>query len=152
MNSMMPRCALALALQLCAVLTAHAAANTPVDHRRALQLQQQQDALNLDMQQGLRARRQDLNPGDARRLEQLQMQQRLQQQQLEQHQLLMDNAWRSNRATPDSQARGAAQAAQFALERQMQLQRFELEQQQLLNSAQRRPLQPPPPDGRLELP
>ena len=151
MRSFTLRTALALALQLCVVLTAHPA-TTPGDHRRQLQLQQQQDALNLDLQHGLRARRQDLDVADARRLEQLQMQQRLQQQQLEQRQLLMDNAMRSNRATPDGQARSAAQAAQFALERQMQMQRFEVEQRQLLNSAQRSLLQPPPVAGQLDPP
>jgi hypothetical protein len=143
---------LALALQLCAVLTAHAATDIPANTRRALQLQQQQDALNLQMQQGMRARRQDLDTEDARRLEQLLMQQRLQQQQLEQRQLLMDNTLRGDRATPDVQARIAAQAAQFALERQVLMQRFEIEQQQLLNSAQRGQLQPPPAGGRLDLP
>ncbi|MES2561540.1 MAG: hypothetical protein V4637_02330, partial [Pseudomonadota bacterium] len=121
-------------MQLFLVLVAHAATNTPADPRRALQLQQQQDALNFEMQQGMRARRNDLDAEDSRRLEQLQMQQRLQQQQLEQRQLLMDNALRNNRATPDGQARIAAQASQFALERQLLMQRFEIEQQQLLNA------------------
>ncbi|HET7160847.1 MAG TPA: hypothetical protein VFI62_17750 [Burkholderiales bacterium] len=152
LKSITTRTALALALQLCAVLPTYAAASTPADTRRALQLQQQQDALNLQMQQGMRARRQDLDAEDARRLEQLHMQQRLQQQQLEHRQLLMDNTLRSDRATPDVQARIAARAAQFALERQVLMQRFEIEQQQLLNSAQRRQLQPPPAGGRLDLP
>ena len=143
---------LALAWQLSLVLAAHAATHTPADPRRALQLQQQQDALNFELQQGMRARRNDLDAEDSRRLEQLQMQQRLQQQQLEQRQLLMDSALRNNRATPDGHARIAAQASQFALERQLLMQRFEIEQQQLLNTAQRRPLQPPPAGGRLDQP
>jgi hypothetical protein len=122
--------------------------------RRQLQVQQHQDALNLNLQQSIRSRRYDLNAADERRLDQLQLQQRLEQQQLEQQQLQRDRLLRYSPA-PDSFARDSDVAAQreiFAQERQLQLQRFEMEQRQLLNSVPRQPLQPGFPSGQLNLP
>lgn len=125
------------------------------DQRRRLQLQQQQDALNLDLQQSMRARRHDLGTADARRLDRLHMQQRLQRQQLEHQQLQADRLNRRDAAAlppPAIDTRIAAQDRQFALERQLQMQQFDLEQQQLLNAAPRRSLQSPPASGQLDLP
>jgi hypothetical protein len=119
-----------------------------------LQIQQHQDALNLHLQQGIRSRRYDLNSADERRLDQLQLQQRLQQQQLEQQQLQRDRLLRHS-PVPDAFARDSDVAVQreiFAQERQLQLQRFEFEQRQLLNAVPRRPLQPGLPSGQLNLP
>ena len=121
---------------------AHAAG--PADHRR-LQIEQQQDALNLRLQQSLRARQHDLAPEDARRLNQLQLQQRLEQHQLEMHQVQRDRALRqSGSIAPEFRDRTLdAQRQLFAQERQLQIQRFELDQQRLLQSARPQPLQPP---------
>jgi len=114
------------------------------DHRR-LQFEQQQDALNLRQQQSLRTRQHDLAPEDARRLNQLQLQQRLEQHQLEMHQVQRDRALRqSGPIAPEFRDRTLdAQRQLFAQERQLQLQRFELDQQRLLQSAKPPPLQPP---------
>ena len=145
--------ALTLVMALYAPLGAHAA--SPGADRRELQLQQQQDSLNLDLQQGLRARRYDLAPADARRLDQLQLQQRLEQSQLEQQQLQRDSLLRRSAASHSSGALDGNVAAQreiFAQERQLQNQRFEMEQQRLLQSAPRQPLQPTPLPGQLNLP
>jgi hypothetical protein len=122
--------------------------------RRQLQIQQHQDALNLHLQQSIRARRYDLDAAHERRLDQLQLRQRLEQQQLEQQQVQRDRMWRHSPG-PDSLPRDTDAAAQreiFAQERQLQLQRFELEQRQLLDSAPRQPLQPASPSGQLNLP
>jgi hypothetical protein len=145
--------ALTLLLALYAPLGASAAG--PGADRRELQLQQQQDALNLNLQQGLRAPRYDLGPADARRLDQLQLQQRLEQSQLDQQQLQRDYLLSRNAASPSSGALDGEAAAQrqiFAQERQFQNQRFDMEQQQLLQSAPRQPLQPTPLPGQLNLP
>jgi hypothetical protein len=53
--------------------------------RHHLQVEQQQDALNLNLRQSI-GRRPDLAPEDARQLDQLQLQQRAQQQLLDQQQ------------------------------------------------------------------
>ena len=114
-----PICALVLLL---AASSANAAGAG--DHRR-LQYEQQQDALNLRMQQSLRARRQDLAPADAQRLNQLQLQQRLEQHQLEIQQVQRDRALRqSGSIAPEFRDRTLdAQRELFAQERQLQIQR-----------------------------
>jgi hypothetical protein len=125
----------------CAVTTVHADSG-----RRELQLRQQQDALNLNLQQGMRARRYDLSPADARRLDQLDLQQRLQLQQLEQQQIQRDELSRreSGSLPPGaSDAQLRAQRDAFTQERQLQIQQFELDRQRLLQSAPREPLQTP---------
>jgi hypothetical protein len=114
--------------------------------RRELQLRQQQDALNLNLQQGMRARRYDLSPTDARRLDQLDLQQRLQLQQLEQQQVHRDELLRRDAASlppGSSDAHLRAQREAFTQERQLQIQQFELDRQRLLQSAPREPLQTP---------
>jgi hypothetical protein len=133
----------------CAATSAHADSS-----RRELQLRQQQDALNLNLQQGMRARRYDLSPTDARRLDQLDLQQRLQLQQLEQQQVQRDELSRREAGSLPpgvSDAHLRAQREAFAQERQLQLQQFELDRQRLLQSAPREPLQTPS-GGQLRLP
>jgi hypothetical protein len=132
------------------------AAETPgsAAGRRQLQLDQQHDALRLDLQHALGARRSGLSPGDARRLEQLHMQQRLQQQLLESEQVQRERQTR--RAAPeDARAlnqRLGLQRDAFALERDLQLQQFDLEQRRLMQSRPREPLQPPVGNPQLRLP
>jgi hypothetical protein len=128
------------------------AADPAFQHRR-FQLERQQDALNLQLQQSMRGRRQDLSATDARRLESLQLQQRLEYQQLEQHQLQQEHRLRRDPApSQDLDRRLDLQRELFAQERQLELQRFELDQQRLLQSMRRPPLQPPLESGRLTLP
>ena len=114
--------------------------------RRELQLRQQQDTLNLNLQQGMRARRADLPPADQRRLDQLDLDQRLRQQQLEYHQLNRDEQLRNQASTlppgvGDAQVR--AQREIFNQERALQLQHFEMDRQRALQSIPREPLQTP---------
>jgi hypothetical protein len=142
-----------IAFFLLACACASGAAELP-GARRQLQLQQQQDALNLNLQQALRAPRYDIGPADARRLEQLQLQQRMAQRELEQQQIQREFLLRRSGALPDATlaSRLDAQREAFAAERQLQLQRFDLEQQRLLQSAPRQPLQPPVGSPQLNLP
>jgi hypothetical protein len=145
----------AIALLALLPLAADAHAQSAAGDRRQLQIQQQQDALNLQLQQSIRARRYDLPPADERRLDQLQLQQRIEQQMLEQQQLQRENQLGRPPGAPPLAAehsRDALQSERFAQERQLQIQRFDMEQQQLLNSSRASQLQPPPPGGRLNLP
>jgi hypothetical protein len=116
-------------------------------HRR-FQLEQQQDALSFQLQQSLRGRTSDLAPADARRLDALQLQQRLEYQQLEQQQAQRELSLRLR--APDDTRQLEAQRERFAQERQLELQRFELDRQRLLQSLPRQPLQPPADAGRLK--
>jgi hypothetical protein len=131
---------------LSAVL-AHATFDARADgSRRELQLRQQQDALNLNLQQGMRARRSDLSPSDARRLDQLDLQQRMQQQQLEAQQLQRDELLRRQVETLPpgvADARVRQQRDVYDQQRTLQLQQFEIERQRLLQSMPREPLQTP---------
>ncbi|MDB5865399.1 MAG: hypothetical protein JWO70_3205 [Betaproteobacteria bacterium] len=119
--------------------------------RRELQLRQQQDALNLNLQQSMRARRYDLSPTDAQRLDQLDLQQRLQQQQLDQQQLELSRRDAASLPPGAGDAHLRAQRDAYTQERQLQLQQFELDRQRLLQSAPRDPLQTPA-GGQLRLP
>lgn len=122
--------------------------------RRELQLRQQQDALNLNLQQSMRARRYDLPPADERRLDQLDLDQRLRLQQLEQHQLNRDHLLRREaEALPPGvgDAHLRAQREIFSQERSLQLQQFEIERQRAVQSLPREPLQTPA-GGTLRLP
>jgi hypothetical protein len=133
--------------------SANPAAGSAARHR--LQIEQQQNALDLNLQQALAARRANLSPADQRRLDQLHLQQRMEQQQLENDQLQREHLLRNGRATlpPGVQdGRLATEREIFAQERQLQLQRFEQEQQRLLGPARPQPLQPTPQPGRLNLP
>jgi hypothetical protein len=128
------------------------AADPDFEHRR-FQLDQQQDALNLNLQQNLRGRAQDLAPADTQRLETLQLQQRLQYQQLEQQQRVREESLRrSVPASVEGERQLDSQRQRFAQERQLELQRFELDRQRLLQSLPRQPLQPPAQPGRINLP
>ena len=147
-------CLLAL---LASILSLPAPAADPrgmASHRRDLQLQQQQDALNLDLRQGLSARRPDLAPSDARRLEQLQMHQRMEQQLLEQQQLQRSYQTRQDAAHLPPEIRHQRldhERRTFATERELQVQQFDLEQRQLIQSMPRAPLQPPIGNPQLDL-
>ena len=154
-RSKFPKLASLAVLLACTHLSQSADAASAAADRRQLQMQQHQDALNLNLQQSIRARRYDLNAADERRLDQLHLQQRLEQQQLEAQQIQRDRL--SRRSVPHeppgaADAHLAAQREVFMQERQLQLQRFDLEQRQLLNSAPRQPLQPGFAPGQLNLP
>jgi Fe2+ transport system protein B len=142
---------------ICAVALVHTVASQAagvddLDHRR-FELRQQQDALNFQLQQGIRGRTQDLAPADARRVDALQLQQRLQYQQLEQQQRQREDVLRRTLPpTPEAERRIDTERDLAAQERQLQIQRFELDRQRLLQSLPRQPLQPPTQPGRLNLP
>ena len=139
--------AVVLALSACSAFAAD-----PADARR-LHMEQHQQSLELRMKQS-NARRAELGPADARRLEQLHLQQRLEQHQLEVQQTQRDRALRQSTIGADphvADRQAEAQRRLFAQERQLQIQRFELDQQRLLQSAPRQPLQPPVGASQLEL-
>ena len=139
---------------LCAILASAALGAHADSSRRELQLRQLQDALNLNLQQSLRARRHDLSPSDARRLDQLDLEQRLQQQQLEQQQIQRDERMRREAsASPHfaSDAHFRVQRDIYSQERALQMQQFEIDRQRLLQSMPREPLQSPA-GGTLRLP
>lgn len=126
-------------------MTAHA--QTPAESvaRHRLQRQQLEDALRLGTQQAL-APRGALSPSDARRLDELQFRQRAEQQRLAQEQLILQQ-----QRARDPHALGLDTHQRLLdQERQLQLQRFELEQEQLLRAAKARPLQRPAPGGALQ--
>jgi len=140
----------ALLYGACAAAALHGAsarATDPVSQHRQFQLEQQQDALTFQLQQGIRDRASALAPEDARRLDALQLQQRLEYQQLEQQQLQRELSLR--RRAPHDTARLDAQRERFAHERQLELQRFELDRHRLIQSMPRQPLQPPLDANRL---
>ena len=141
------------------LLSLHAAsgvnAASPVADRRQLQIEQQQDALNLGLQQSLRARRYNIGPADARKADSLHLQQRLEQQQLEQQQLQQEDLLRRSAGwlpPAELNRRLALQRELFSNERQLQIQRFDLDNRALTQSMKQRPLQPPIGAGQLELP
>ncbi len=124
---------------LCAASAGYCAdASTQAAQRLLLQRQQQQDALNFELKQGVNSTAvPKLDAPQQQRLQALQLRQRQERQQLEQTQLQQDLQLQQNlKSLPDSAARAQTQAEQqrFARERQMQLQRFDVEQQQLLHS------------------
>ena len=125
--------------------------------RHHLQVEQQQDALNLNLRQSI-GRRPDLAPEDARQLDQLQLQQRAQQQLLDQQQeqqLRRDIQVQRNDGALSAQIRDQrlnARRDAFAAERELQMQQFELQQRRLTDSAPRAPLQPPAGSPQLHLP
>jgi hypothetical protein len=111
--------------------------------RHELQQRQLQDTLSLQLRQDM-ARRNDLAPRDAVRLDQLQLQQRMQQQQLNQEQL------RSELLNRDRDpARAAIDQRRYAEERAVQLQRFDSEERDLARSLPSQPLQRVQPPGAL---
>lgn len=125
--------------------TAHAQTGAESAARHRLQRHQLEDALRLDAQQAL-IRRGALSPSDARRLDELQLRQRAEQQRLAQEQLLLE---RQRAREPHD---GGLQTRQRLLdqERALQLQRFQMEQHELLRAAKPRPLQRPAPNGALQ--
>lgn len=129
-----------------------AAAADPADARR-LHMEQHQHSLELRLKQS-NARRADIGAADARRLDQLHLQQRLEQHQLEVQQTQRDRALRQNTVDADpyvADRQAEAQRRLFAQERQLQLQRFELDRQRLLQSMPRQPLQPPVGASQIDL-
>jgi hypothetical protein len=141
-------CALA-----CVFFCANAGATDADLELRRLQIEQQRDALNLELQQSLPSRRSDLDPADVRRLEALRLQQRMQYQLVEQDQLHRSRTLRHNPVLSDDakDRRLSVQRELFAQERQLMIQRFELDQHRLLQSAPRQPLQRTPGTGQLRL-
>jgi hypothetical protein len=119
-------------------------AASALDRQRGLQQRQLEDTLSLNLLQGAPRARADLSPTDALRLDQLQLRQRMEQQQLEQQQLQLE---RLNRNRPDRDAQLHQRV--FAQERENQLQRFDLEQRELLSTMKPAPLQRPLPNGQL---
>jgi len=111
--------------------------------RHELQQRQLQDTLNLQLRQDM-ARRNDLGPRDAVRLDQLQLRQRMQQQQLNQEQLRNEVLNRDH-----DPARAAIDQRRYAEERALQLQRFDLEERDLARSLPPQPLQRVQPPGAL---
>lgn len=125
-------------------MTAHAQMPAESVARHRLQRQQVEDALRLGTQQA-RVPRGVLSPSDARRLDELQLRQRVEQQRLAHEQLMLQQ-----QRARDPHALGLdTQQRLLDQERQLQLQRFALEQEQLLRTARPRPLQRPVPDGAL---
>ena len=115
------------------------------EHRR-LHVEQQQDALNLQLRQSAAARGHALSPSDARRLDSLDLRHRIEQQQLELQQSQRERALdRSATALPPEvrESRRQAQREAFAQERLLTLQRFELDRQRELLTMPRQPLQSP---------
>jgi len=135
----------AVALAICEA----AAAASPFEAGRRHDLQQEQtrDALQLELQQSMPRGRANLSSTDMQRLEQLQMRQRMDQRQLEQRQFLQRELMRN----PD-EIHTRQQQRLFRQERQLQLQRFELEQHELLQLTSPRLLQRAVPPGGLALP
>jgi hypothetical protein len=133
--------ALAIAIFLSSAQCASAASAAVAPH--VLQQQQLQDSLDLDLRQSV-PRRADMSPTDTLRLDQLQLRQRLEQQQLEQQQLQQERSSR-NRDFPNA----VVQERRFAQERQLQLQRFDAQQRELVRSIKPQPLQRSPSAGNL---
>jgi hypothetical protein len=132
---------LALALLACSSISLAA---TPSAARHRLEQQQLQDTLDLNLRQSGPRSRADLSASDALRLEQLHLRQRMEQSQLEQQQLQLERLNRNR----DQRDAGREQQ-RFAQERQLQIQRFDMEQRELLSTMKPQPLQRPLPDGRL---
>jgi hypothetical protein len=141
-----PRCLFALATVLTLAAVQLSAATGP-QARNRLQQQQLQDTLDLNLLQSAPGRPGNMAPADTLRLDQLQLRQRMQQQQLEQQQLSQQQL---RRIDPTFDHRGALQQQQFAQERQLQLQQFDMEQRQLLGTIKPQPLQRPAPPGQLQ--
>jgi hypothetical protein len=97
----------------------------------------------------------DLAPADARRIDDLQLRQRLEQQQLEMEQWQRERALeRSASVLGENEMRRRLdlQRDAFRVERDLQALRFQLDQNRLTQSLARQPLQPPPAPGTLRLP
>lgn len=151
------RCACALALVLAAAsLASSAFAQSTGDSSLRLELEQQQSALDLALRHhGLTNRRADAMAADARRIEALQLRQRLEYQQLEIEQWQRQRALERSAALPaDDGGRRSVELQRdlFRQERDLQIMRFQLDQHRLEQSITLRPLQPPPIPGTLRLP
>ncbi|MDB5924667.1 MAG: hypothetical protein JWN13_3603 [Betaproteobacteria bacterium] len=142
-----PRCLFALATVLMLAAVQLASAATGPEARNRLQQQQLHDTLDLNLLQSAPGRPGNMAPADTLRLDQLQLRQRMQQQQLEQQQLSQQQL---RRIDPTFDHRGALQQQQFAQERQLQVQQFDMEQRQLLGTIKPQPLQRPAPPGQLQ--
>jgi hypothetical protein len=150
------RTALATALALVVAQTAFAAPGAVAANR--LQQQQLQDRLQLNQRQSVPGRPGNMSPADAQQLDQLQLRQRMQQQQLGQQQLVQQEQQLQQqqvlrpRIDPAIDQRNNALQQQFATERQLQLQQFDTEQRQLMNTIKPQPLQRPASGGLLQPP
>ncbi|MGZ5168794.1 MAG: hypothetical protein ACXWCY_15305 [Burkholderiales bacterium] len=140
--------ALATALALVVEQTAFAATGAEAANR--LQQQQLQDTLELNLQRGASATPGSMSPANAQQLDELHLTQRMQQQQLEQQQLVQQQQEQQlQRIDPNINGQAALQQQQFDEQRQLQLQQFNTEQSQLMNTMKPQPLQPPTSSGLL---
>ncbi|MGZ5257157.1 MAG: hypothetical protein ACXWC0_05890 [Burkholderiales bacterium] len=140
--------ALATALALVVEQTAFAATGAEAANR--LQQQQLQDTLELNLQQGASATAGSMSAANAQQLGELHLTQRMQQQQLEQQQLVQQQQEQQlQRIDPNINGQAALQQQQFGEQRQLQLQQFNTEQSQLMNTMKPQPLQPPTSSGLL---
>ena len=142
-------------LALLLSLSSLGAASVCANDRHDLMLEQQQDALDLAQRHhGLSLRRAEVVPADRNRIEQLVREQRLEQQRLEIDQWQRQRALERNAPAPHEDAlrrRLDMQVDAFRTERQLQMLRFQAEQQRLMQSTTRQPLQPGPAPGTLHL-
>ena len=120
--------------------------------RHDLLREQQQDALDLELRHDALRSQPGLSPSDRQKIDWLRSEQRLEQQRLELDQLQRQRAL--GRTAPsfgdqEIQRRLYLQQDAFRTERQLQSQRFYLEQQQLMQSVRPPALQPLPTPGAL---
>lgn len=141
-TSWLPVIAIACAMSFDA---AHAADRADVSARLRLYQQQLQASLDLSLQQSL-ARAPGLSVRDRLELDRLSLAQRMAQQALQQQQLT------ESRRFADDALRLRMQGESYRQEAELQRQHFYVEQQRLLGSIQRAPLQPAAPPGTLVLP
>ena len=124
---------------------AHAADRADASARLRLYQQQSQASLDLSLQQSL-ARAPGLSVGDRLELDRLALKQRMAQQALHQDQLTQSPRF------ADDALRLRMQGESYRQEAELQRQHFHVEQQRLLGSMQRAPLQAAAPPGTLVLP
>jgi hypothetical protein len=139
-----PRFPIALATALALVVAQTAFAASGIGAANRLQQQQLQDTLDLNLQQSETGRPANMSPADAQQVNELQLRQRMQQQQLEQQQLVQQQQelqLQRQRIGPNINPQDSALQQQFAAERQLQVQQFNNEQSQLMNTIKPQPLQ-----------
>ena len=116
-------------------------------------MEQQRDALNLRLPQSSGEPSYDFSASDARKLEQLHIQQLMEQQRLDLEQVQRYHALRARSdASQPFDRRIDLQRELFSIERQLQNQQFDLDRHRIVQSLQRLPLQPPMGTGQLRLP
>lgn len=146
----LPRLPTAYAAALALVVAQTAFSAPGPEALNTLQQQQLQDTLELNTLQSSEVPPGTMSPADRQQLDELQLRQRMQQQQLEQQQLVQQRQdLQLHRIDPIGSGQAALQQQQFAEERQLQMQQFNTEQSQLMNTIKPQPLQPPASPGLL---